>query len=443
MPRPATIPEAAPPQADPAGGAPGGQHHLPASLRNDPSFWGMTATQFLGAFNDNLFKQVVLLLCIDQAARRGQTDQQWVALALFALPFVLFSGFAGFLADRYSKRRIIVLCKVAEVGIVILATAALWYESLGGALVVLFLLGAQSAFFGPAKYGILPEIILERNLPAANGIFLMTTFAAIILGQAAAGFMKQSWLPDRIGLVGLVYLAIAGAGLATSLLVRPTPVASRGLPLGIESLIIRKDMLLLIWRDKALLVALCMSSAFWMVGGIVQPAVNAFGNNQMQFDDSQTSLMLTFLTAGIALGCILGGMLSGRRVNFTLVTAGCWGMIAGLMAFALWGAWPGMEPGPKANGARGLLAVMGLSAGVFAVPLQVFLQSRPPADKKGQMIGAMNLANWIAIVFSAGVYGAMNAAITGWLRAPVSWVFGATALLLFPVAIWGRPRPEP
>lgn len=415
---------------------------LPLSLRGDPSFWGMTATQFLGAFNDNLFKQVVLLLTIDEAARRGQPDRQWLALALFALPFVLFSGFAGFLADRFSKRQIIVLCKVAEVMIVILATLALRQESLMAALAVLFLLGAQSAFFGPAKYGVLPEIIRERNLPAANGIFLMTTFAAIILGQAAAGYMKQAWMPGRILLVGLIYLLIAGAGLATSLLVRRTPAANRRLAFSSKSLLIRKEMLQLLRCDKALLIALSMSSAFWMVAGIIQPAVNAYGKKQLAFDDARTSLILTFLTAGIAAGCILGGLLSGRRVNFRLVTLGCWGMVVGLVLFALWGAMPGMAVETSAGGARLLLSLMGLAAGVFAVPLQVFLQSRPPAEMKGQMIGAMNLANWIAIVLSAGIYGALNVLITGLLRAPVSWVFGATALLLLPVALFGKPRPE-
>ncbi|MBI3865557.1 MAG: MFS transporter, partial [Planctomycetia bacterium] len=150
--------------------------NLPESLWRDRSFLGMTATQFLGAFNDNLFKQVVLLMCIDFARQQGTRDLQPRAQELFALPFVLFSGFAGFLSDRISKRRIVVICKMVEMAIVCLGTWALSSGSLAAVFVVLFLLGTHSGFFGPSKFGILPELVREQNLPSANGLFLMTTF---------------------------------------------------------------------------------------------------------------------------------------------------------------------------------------------------------------------------------------------------------------------------
>src|SRR5579864_8860355 len=114
---------------------------LPESLWRDTSFWGMTATQFLGAFNDNLYKQAALLVCTDMALRQNsQVDLQDVAMALFALPFVLFSGFAGYLADRTSKRRIVVLCKIAEIGIVALGAVALLHNHFYLVLAVVFLM---------------------------------------------------------------------------------------------------------------------------------------------------------------------------------------------------------------------------------------------------------------------------------------------------------------
>ncbi len=165
---------------------------LPESLWRDTSFWGMTATQFLGAFNDNLYKQAALLVCTDMALKQNsKVDLQDVAMALFALPFVMFSGFAGYLSDRTSKRLIVVLCKVAEIGIVALGAVALLTNHFYFVLAVVFLMGTHSAFFGPAKYGILPEIVRDKNLSQANGIFLMTTFLAIILGVGAAGFVKK------------------------------------------------------------------------------------------------------------------------------------------------------------------------------------------------------------------------------------------------------------
>ncbi|RPI91154.1 MAG: MFS transporter [Planctomycetaceae bacterium] len=418
---------------------------LPVSLRNDPSFWGMTSTQFLGAFNDNLFKQVALLLCVDYSQSNQTSDQQATALLIFAIPFVAFSGFAGFLSDRYSKRGIIVLCKLAEIAIVILGTLALWRnshtENLYAIFAVLFLMGTHSAFFGPPKYGILPEIIREKNLPAANGIFLMTTFVAIIVGTIVAGLLKQYLMPDYLLVVGGVYVLVAAAGLATSLLVRKTPPANPNLKIETDSLLVSREMLRLMWRDRPLLLALLMSSVFWLVGGIIQPTVNAFGKKQLGLSDSNTSLMPAALVVGISCGCLLGGWLSRSRVNFRLVQFGSWGMVVGLTLLAVVGA-SGRSVAVTRHLAEVILFGCGIAAGVFAVPLQVFLQSRPPADKKGQMIGAMNLVNWIAILFSSVLYGAFQRLLVDTAGATTWKIFGATAVFLLPIAIFYRPRAD-
>ena len=178
---PTDSPSASPPATPPLDNA--------RPLLRDASFWGLTATQFLGAFNDNLYKQLLLLLFV--AVPHGEQTQDWQSLALvmFSLPFILFSGFAGFLSDRYSKTRVIVFAKVAEIAIMAAGAAGFWamgQYGLTGPIIgvlsaVLFCMGAQSAFFGPGKYGILPELFRDRDLPAANGIVLMTTFIAIIL----------------------------------------------------------------------------------------------------------------------------------------------------------------------------------------------------------------------------------------------------------------------
>src|SRR5438477_11629137 len=196
-------------------------------LFRDRSFWGMTATQFLGAFNDNLFKQLMLLLAIPVgAAAARKADEQGIATMIFSLPFVLFSGFAGYLSDRYSKRTMIVACKAAEIGIMLLGLIGfLSYGTLGyrGLLVVLFLMGTHSAFFGPGKYGILPELFRERDLPRANGVILMTTFLAIIFGTASAGILGTLLAergggvqePTRLWLGSAVCMLIAVMGTVT------------------------------------------------------------------------------------------------------------------------------------------------------------------------------------------------------------------------------------
>ncbi len=429
---------------------------LPQSLWRDTSFWGMTATQFLGAFNDNLFKQVVLLLCIDIADQQKTRDYQPYAQELFALPFVLFSGFAGYLSDRISKRRIVVLCKCVEIGIVMLGTWALSTGSIVPVFTVLFLLGTHSAFFGPSKFGILPELVRESNLAAANGIFLMTTFIAIIVGTILAGLLK-GFVQDNILLVGAAYVTVATMGLVTSLFIRRTPVAHPGLKFEWSDLIVSGETLRMFWRDRPLFMALIMYSIFWLIGGLTLSTVNAFGKLQLYHDlelkeaDTKASLLAGFLVIGIALGCAAAGWISGRKINFRMVSWGCWGMVGGLALMAVLGQLgivrnegtpPLASQAMVTAGSKLLLILMGIAAGVFTVPLQVFLQSRPPEDQKGRVIGAMNLVNWIGILFSAEIYSGFDI-LRDLANAPRSALFGGAALILLPVALLYRPRETP
>ncbi len=436
-------------------------------LSRDPSFWGMTATQFLGAFNDNLFKQLVLLICVDYAARRptGEDVYQPIAMALFAIPFVLFSGFGGWLSDRHSKRTIVVLCKVAEIAVMLLGMVAFLSGRLSALFVVLFCMSTQSAYFGPAKYGILPEMLRERDLPQANGVIQMTTFVAIIFGMAAAGFSKQ-WFGDRLWVVSGMCISIAVLGTLSSLAVRKVPVAHPGLAFGVSALGINRDTWKLLRSDRQLFGVLMISSLFWFIGGVVQPAVNAFGKLQMRIGDGRTSIMAASMGVGIAAGCVLAGKASHKQVNFRLVRFGAWGIVACLVLAAGLGAghhsavavdadqasasfWDLMQPASTLEWlARLSMGGLGIAAGFFIVPLQVFLQARPPGDQKGRMIGAMNLINWIGIVFSALFYQVCISLLDAFqLRGQtdslqVSWVFAALAVLMLPVAVFYRPRDE-
>jgi acyl-[acyl-carrier-protein]-phospholipid O-acyltransferase/long-chain-fatty-acid--[acyl-carrier-protein] ligase len=406
-------------------------------LAHDPSFWGMTATQFLGAFNDNLFKQLVLLLCLDLARAAGGGDPyQPIAMAVFSIPFVLFSGLAGHLADRNSKRWIVVASKVAEIGIMLLGMLAFGLHSVVALFVVLCFMGAQSAFFGPSKYGILPEMLRLRDLPQANGIFLMTTFLAIIFGQAGAGYLKEL-LPERLWVVSGTCVFVAVAGTLTALWVRPTPVAHPGLPFRWSALAIPGETWQLLRRDRLLFRVILVSSLFWFLGGVVQPAVNAFGKLELEVGDLRTSLLLVCVGVGIAAGCALAGKLSARRVSFGLFKLGAWGMVGCLLLLA--GLGRAQEPTPWLEWqCRVVLTLLGVSAGFFSVPLQVFVQTRAPQDQKGRVLGTLNLVNWIGIFLSAGFYGVL-AVVFESLKVPPSAMFAATALLLLPVALFFRP----
>lgn len=406
-------------------------------LMRDPSFWGMTVTQFLGAYNDNLYKEMALLICLDFAGKQGEDPFQGPASIVFAAPFVLFSGFAGFLADRNSKRSIVVLCKFAEIFVMLAGLVALTMHWLVPIFVVLFLMGTHSAFFGPAKYGILPEMVRQRDLPRANGIFLMTTFLAIILGFASAGILKNAFA-DRVWIASSACVVVAVIGTMTSLLVRPTPIAFPNLRFEPSALAVPTDTRRLLLRDKKLLGVLVATSVFWLIGGVIYPpAVNAMAKLQMRLDDQQTGYMAASTGIGIALGCVLAGRLSQGKVRFGLVTAGSWGIIVCLALLAA----PGPMRGNTLLGQYGSIAaliLLGMCAGFYTVPLQVFLQARAPEDQKGRIIGTMNLANWIGICLAGGIYWISNVIVSS-LAAPPNLTFGLCAVLLLPVAIFYRP----
>lgn len=430
-------------------------------ISHDPSFWGMTITQFLGAFNDNLFKQLVLLLCVDYIST-SEVDYQPYAIGLFALPFVLLSGFSGFLSDRWSKSRIIVGCKFAEIGIAALAMLAFFVGQddpgmrLIGLMIVLALLAVQSAVFGPSKYGILPDLFRDDDLPIINGAIQMTTFLAIILGTAGAGFCKE-WLRGSLWMVSAFGMAIAIVGTLTSLMIRRTVAVSPGIKFEPYVLAIPKETLQYLKRDRVLVIVLLVASLFWFVGGVVQQIINAFGKLQLQVGDIRTSMFSVFIAVGISIGCMLAGKLSGHRINFRLVTLGTWGMIAGLAVLTLLGLQsPEMVTEPEVRPPVGFSEVfvteswieliarlafleLGVSAGFFIVPLQVFIQTRPPETQKGRMIGAMNLINWIFIFAAGAFYSAGSAGLLSTDR-PISHLFAVLALVLIPVAIWYRPR---
>ena len=430
---------------------------LSPGLFRDRAFWGMTSTQFLGAFNDNVFKQLVMLICVDAAApdRLGR-DYQPLALVLFAIPFVIFSGFAGFLSDRMSKQGIVVAMKVAEIVVMLAGMGAFFLGAvypgwqLPMLFVVLFLMCTQSAFFGPPKYGILPELFADRDLPQANGMIQMTTFLAIIFGFAAAGYGKEFFQGD-LWIVSAFCVGIAVAGTLTSLLVRKTPIAHPGLAFEWSALGINRETWQMLKYDKLLVEVLLISSLFWFLGGVMQPTINTFGKEYLKLGDANTSLLGAFMGIGIAAGCVLAGKLSRDRIRFGLVQVGSWGLVASLAWLWLLGMshggdpeslWTGFIPqNLTENCSRlGMLSV-GFFGGLFIVPLQVFLQTRPPEDQKGRMIGTMNLINWLAICFAAA-FVLISGLFLRWLSAEVYWIFAMMAGLLVPVALFYHPPDE-
>jgi MFS family permease len=413
---------------------------LPPLLR-DRSFWALNGAQFLGAFNDNLFKELVLLLCVESAKQPGGVDYQAHATVLFSVPFILFSGFAGFLADRYSKTTAILACKLAEVAIVLCGMAALATGQLWGPLAVLFLMGTHSAFFGPPKYGILPEMLRPTDLPRANGLMLMVTFLAIIFGLSAAGaaiHYGQLWWGAQLWPVSGACLVVAFLGVLAAWGIRKLPASEPGLRFQPSALFMTRETMHLLWTNRELRGVLGISSAFWFVGGVVYPqATNAFGKLQLGLNDLQTGALAACTGIGIAVGCVVAGGLSKDRIRGWVVRVGGFGLAGSLAALSI----PGTLDGKTLLGTAGsaiALAAVGLFAGFFSVPLQVYLQAKAPAGQKGRIVAAMNLVNWIGIAGSGAVYG-VCALIVQHFHLPHAATFGLCAGLMLVIAGLYKP----
>ncbi len=409
------------------------------------SFVGLLATQFLGAFNDNVYKQMVLLLCLDYKKLWNLPEDKYqpIATALFTIAFLAFSGFAGFLSDRFRKRNIIVLCKFAEILVMISGLIALLSAPIGSVhlltslIIVLLFMGAHSAFFGPSKYGVLPEMLPESQLPAANGWVQMTTFLAIIFGIALAGTLKDL-VVDRLWIISAICIGIAILGTITAHFIRSRPPAQANLKFSPSCLLIESSAWKLVRSDRTLQIVLLVYSIFWFAGGVVLPTVNEIGKSQLGWSDGLTSGINACMAFGIGIGCGISGWLSRSRVAFSLVRLGGFG--TGL-AFAAVAAIAASNMGPDAKkAAMGVsLFIAGGFAGLLAVPLQVFLQARPPADQKGRVLGAMNLFTWIGILISTVFYYACNFILTK-MALPPCWTLAALAPIMLGIGCFFWPK---
>lgn len=453
------------------GGSTGKTLQAPGQLTlASTAFWGFLATQFLGAFNDNYFKQMVLLICASNVAvvagkGAANPDRQSLAMAAFALPFVLLSGLGGFLSDRFSKQYVIVRCKVAEIVIMATAFFVLLIPGLSAdmqlicLISVLFLMGGHSAIFGPSKYGILPELFRPDKLLPVNGAVQMTTFLAIIFGTACAGVALDS-IREFLWIGSVIAVGIAVAGTVSSFLVPRTLAANPSLKIRLENLAIPADVARLVLRERGLLKALLVAAVFWFLGGVTQMAVNTLGKSSMGLSSTRTSLMVAAIGFGIAAGCAMTGLFGGKGNGCRWVTGGAWLLFISLSLVAFLGS--GQLGVPASSGVedegiltgivhadllewslRFSMTLLGFAAGMFVVPVQVYLQQSPPAELKGRLLGVQNLVTWIGILLSAAYFAICGVMLNRFGGqngdSRYQWiVFASLAALMLPICVFYR-----
>jgi acyl-[acyl-carrier-protein]-phospholipid O-acyltransferase/long-chain-fatty-acid--[acyl-carrier-protein] ligase len=356
----------------------------------DHSFAWLNTTQFLGALNDNIFKLLIILFLIGVQDSASATNVSAWANAVFVIPFLLFLAFAGRIADRRSKRDIIIYCKAAELAIMLTAVAAFYTGSQVFLYVVFFCMAVQSTFFSPCKYGIIRELVPDEKVSKANGLLEAATFIAIILGTASAPkFPALVW--DNYAAASLVCVFIAVVGLITSVRIGKTEPAggtSRA------SLIFLRDVWKTVWsihRKKNLLWSVIGSAYFWLVGAIIYMAVIPYGMEQLGLSKHNS----TYLIIPAAFGIAFGSLAAGRFSSIGLVPIGAVGL--GIFCLAL-----GLIS-PSLTWVCVLIFFMGFSAGMYIVPVNTLIQLKSPKYRRSEIIAASSFLGWLAMLAASGV----------------------------------------
>ncbi len=352
-------------------------------------------TQFLGAFNDNVYKIVIALLAVNVATTAsGGSGYLSLVGAIFILPFFLFSGYAGYLADVSSKRTVLIVTKALEIVAMALACFAFLVGRIDLMLGVLFLMALQSTFFSPAKYGILPEMLPDRDLSRANGLVEMTTFLAIILGTSIGSFMFAAW-KDRLGWIGLALIAIAVAGTITSLGISRVPPSGSQKRFRLNPWGEIGKGLKRLYPEKTLWLTVMGMAYFWFLGALIQLDIILLGKEVMGLDDFWIGILGAFLAIGIGAGSLAAGGLSGDKVELGLVPLGSIGIVGFSILLAV--------SAPSYTQTVAALLLLGFSGGFFIVPLNALLQQKSGREEKGRVIATANFLMTGGVLLASGV----------------------------------------
>ncbi|MBN1520985.1 MAG: MFS transporter, partial [Candidatus Aureabacteria bacterium] len=365
-----------------------------SSVEEKTTFSWLNATQFFGALNDNLFKLVIIFFLIASLGREHTDNITATAGLFFVLPFLLFSHAAGVLADRMSKRNIIVLVKLFEVFVMALGVLALASGSPFFLYVVVFLMSLQSTFFGPSKFGIVPELVRRESLSRVNSLLVSFSFLAIIIGTSAAPFVSSAVAPDYT-LAGAVCVVIAAVGFLCSLGIKKTlPARSKNK----FSLFFIKDIwatLRFIYRnDKYLFLTVIGSAYFLLIGAYLQLNLIGYGINVLNMTKENSTFLFLIAACGIGLGSYLSGRLSGRNIEFGIVPIGAAGITLSSIIMS-------QMTSHHLFLVFVMIFALGISAGLFIVPLQAFIQYRSPDKKRGEILAVSNFLSFCGVLIAS------------------------------------------
>ncbi|MBF0505115.1 MAG: MFS transporter [Candidatus Omnitrophica bacterium] len=393
------------------------------------SFKALLTAQFIGALTDSLLKVVVSLYAI-QILLSSESATRAVSIigVLYILPFVIFSPWAGYLADRFSKRWVIISMGLLKVILGLLASWALCKGDLWFLCGTLFLFMVDSALFSPAKFGILPEMLKEEELSKGNGYFQLYTFIGIILGTAAGGMLFKIFI-GHLYYIGFLMSLLALVGFGVSFAIRSqgqVPLKEQGFLLG--SLRAWKG----IQKDTGLFLTMMALAFFNFLGAVFQMNILIYGAHVLSLDQVHISLLLVAVSLGIAAGSVLAGGASEGKVELGLVPLGAMGITG--MSWAL-------GFGGNFYSALVMLFILGLCAGFYTVPLNAFFQRYSPSQERGQYLSVLNMFSAGASLLAGGflwLFGGqldISSDKIFWISAVLSAVVTVYIILTLPIAL--------
>ncbi|MCV0039162.1 MFS transporter [Pseudomonas aeruginosa] len=385
--------------------------HSQFALLGKRRFLPFFITQLLGAFNDNIFKQSLILAILYHLSVSGDRSLLVNLCALlFILPFFLFSALGGQFGEKYNKDALMRALKLAEVGIMLVGAAGFVFGSLPLMFVALFAMGTHSALFGPVKYSILPQHLHEDELVGGNALVEMGTFLAILAGTIGAGVLMSH--AHYAAAVATAVVLVAACGYLAS---RGIPRAAAALPgLKLDWNIFAQSWSILrlgLGQRPAVSRSLVGNSWFWFLGAVYLTQIPTFAKEWLHGDESVVTLILTVFSVGIALGSMLCEKLSGRKVEIGLVPFGSIGLT--VFGILLWWHAGGIPPGEvpydwlavlRHHETWAVLAdilFIGIFGGFYIVPLYALIQARTDEDKRARVIAANNILNALFMVAAA------------------------------------------
>lgn len=383
------------------------------------SFAALNVTQFCSALNDNIYKLLTVFLFINIEGIEATNKILAIAGAVVVAPFLILANIAGTLADRFSKRSIICITRVIEIGVVLAGVLSIYFRSIWGGYAILFLMSVQSAIFSPAKYGIIPEIVKNNYISRCNGIMTGTTYLAIILGTFLASFLSDV-THRNFFLASFACVVVALVGLTSFAIEKTAPQATK------------KKMTARLFVDiyralkharkiRYLFATILFGAYFTFIGAYTQLNIIPFAFQSLHLREIQGGYLFLMTAVGIGLGAFLAGRLSGKEVELGYVPLAALGITVALTCLYFFEAhFYVVVP---------ILMFLGMLGGFYIVPIDAFIQVASPPEERGRNVAATNFLSFTCVILASGLI-ALLGSVLKFTAAQGFLVVGLITLLL-------------